>query len=81
MQCFGIPFKPLGVRKMTKTVSCSNTTSSRDGDHDKQSSKNSKENGTFDGVLRDTQKDLLSAQVVLSSLVRHLTVKAEEGFY
>ena len=29
MQCFGIPFKPLGP-KMTKTGSCSNTT--RGGD-------------------------------------------------
>ena len=28
MQCFGIPFKPLGP-KMTKTVSCSNTTPPR----------------------------------------------------
>ena len=28
MQCFAIPFKPLGP-KMTKTVSCSNTTNLR----------------------------------------------------
>jgi hypothetical protein len=35
MQCFAIPFKPLGVRKMAKTVSCSNTTNIKLSDEQK----------------------------------------------
>ena len=63
MQCFGIPFKPLGP-KMTKTVSCSNTS------------------GEVPGVGEHSfRRAGRVPQVVLSSLVRRLTVKTEEGFY
>jgi hypothetical protein len=37
MQCFCIPFKPLGVRKMSqKTVSYSNTTDDKDDDKENE---------------------------------------------